>query len=104
MKSWYMFVFQLPWMPEFMISQLDFSNFNVIFCGMKAGVQNLAAFTPEAVEAYKIVFSQPGASTRPIKYYRCILDNFLAEENNKIAEKSINVPTLIIWDAGDLFF
>ena len=104
MKSWYMFVSQLPWLPEFMISQLDFSNFNIIFRGMKAGVQNLAASTPEAVEAYKIVFSQPGASTRPINYYRCILDIFLAEENNKIAEKCINVPTLIIWDDGDLFF
>ena len=104
MKSWYMFVFQLPWLPEFMISQRDFSNFNIIFHGKKAGVRNQAAFTPEAVEAYKFVFSQPGASTGPVNYYRCILDNFSAEENNKIAEKSINVPTLIIWGDGDLFF
>ena len=101
-KSWYVFVFQLPWLQEFIMSQRDFSNFNVIFRGKKAGVQNQASFPSEAVEAYKYVFSQPGAITGPINYYRCILKNFSAEEK-KIAEKSINVPTLIIWGDGDKF-
>ena len=46
------------------------------------------------VEAYKYVFSQPGALTAPLNYYRCMF-NQRGEE--KGAPKAIETPTLIIW-------
>lgn len=98
MKSWYMFVFQLPWLPEFMLSRRDFGFFNIIFRGKKAGVRNRAVFPPEEVEAYKYVFSQPGAMTGPINYIRCIFS-----DSAKLAKRKIDVPMLIIWGDEDLF-
>ena len=46
------------------------------------------------VEAYKYVFSQPGALTAPINYYRCM---FKQKRENKGALKAIETPSLIIW-------
>ena len=105
MKSWYMFLFQVPFLPEFMLSVRDYGYFNAIFRGRKAGVRNRAAFPPEAVEAYKYVFSQPGATTGPINYIRCIFYMFSTRtpEESTLAKKTIDVPTLIIWGDDDLF-
>ncbi len=76
MKSWYMFLFQVPYLPEFMLSIRNYGYFSAIFRGRKAGVRNRAAFPPEAVDAFKYVFSQPGASTGPVNYIRCIFYMF----------------------------
>ena len=46
------------------------------------------------VEAYKYVFSQPGALTAPINYYRCM---FKQKGEKKGAPKAIETPTLVIW-------
>ena len=102
MKSWYIFLFQVPWLPEFVISQRDYGFFNSIFRGKKAGVRNLDCVPPEAVEAFKYVFSQPGALTGPINYYRCIFSmTNLVEASSSV--KKFEVPTLIIWGDEDLF-
>ena len=45
----------------------------------------------EAIEAYKYVFSQPGAVTPPINYYRNVM-SYPKPESEKIA-----IPTLLIW-------
>ena len=103
LKSWYMFLFQLPWLPEFILSRRDFGYFNAIFHGKKAGVRNKAAFPSEVLDAYKYVFSQPGATTGPINYIRCIFKQFPAGDEARIAERIIHVPTLIIWGDDDLF-
>ena len=103
MKSWYMFLFQVPWLPEFILSIRDYGYFNAIFRGKKAGVRNRTAFPQEAVEAYKYVFSQPGATTGPINYIRCIFYMFSEPNEAKVVKKSIDIPTLIIWGDDDLF-
>jgi pimeloyl-ACP methyl ester carboxylesterase len=100
MKSWYVFLFQLPLLPEFILSRRDYGYFNAIFRGRKAGVRNRDAFPLEAVDAYKYVFSQPGATTGPINYYRCILSN---NGERQLARQNIDTPTLIIWGDSDLF-
>ena len=50
------------------------------------------------VEAYKYVFSQPGALTAPINYYRCM---FKQKREKKAAPKAIETPTLVIWVSVD---
>ena len=103
MKSWYMFLFQLPWLPEFMMSRRNYGYFTAIFRGKKAGVRNLDAFTREDVEAFKYVFSQPGALTAPINYIRCIFSQFGPNRDASMAKKKIEIPTLIIWGDEDQF-
>ena len=45
------------------------------------------------IEAYKYVFSQPGAFTPPINYYRAMMRYPEKPPNSD----HINVPTLLIW-------
>lgn len=103
MMSWYVFFFQVPWLPEYLMSANDYGNFNVVFRGKITGVRNKKAFTYEDVEAYKYVFSQNGASTPPLNYYRA---NILRFEDFGISNLRgmIDVSTLIIWGDNDAFF
>ena len=54
-------------------------------------MKNKGNFTAEMVEAYKYVFSQPGALTAPLNYYRCMF------KQKMDTLKAIKTPTLIIW-------
>ena len=66
-----------------------------IYSCLLQGVRNRESSSAEVVEAYKYTFSQPGALTGPINYYRCI---HLAQQDMKaFVNRKIDVPTLIIW-------
>ena len=103
LKSWYMFLYQVPYLPEFLLSRRDYGYFSAIFRGKQAGVRNLAAFPKESVDAYKYVFSQPGALTAPINYYRCLFSLLSDKAESELAKQRIEVPTLIIWGDDDAF-
>jgi len=64
-KSWYIFYFQMPRLPEYTISLNDFAVFKEVGSGKKSDT-----FSEEDMEAYKYTFSRPGALTAPINYYR----------------------------------
>jgi pimeloyl-ACP methyl ester carboxylesterase len=100
-KSWYMFLFQVPKVPEFLFSMSDYSAIQNTFTGAQQGVRNRASFPPEVVEAYKYTFSQPGALTAPINYYRCLRE--AREDMKPYLNRKINMPTLIIWGDCDKF-
>ena len=99
LKSWYMFLFQLPWWPEFLLARFDLAFLNDSLCGKKAGVRNKDAISSDDLEAYKYTFSQPDALTGPINYYRCIFDNVSLIKKTS----NIEVSTLIIWGDDDQF-
>jgi pimeloyl-ACP methyl ester carboxylesterase len=61
LMSWYIFFFQMLWLPEFVIRCNDLKGFEV----MKLG-------SAEDIECFKYTFSKPGALTPPINYYRAI--------------------------------
>lgn len=92
-RSWYVLFFQLPWLPEL---------------GMRAGnwrgaVRTLRgsglvhSFTQEDIEAYKEAWSQPGAMTAMINWYRAAVRYPFWVPN----EMRIRVPTLILWGMKD---
>jgi pimeloyl-ACP methyl ester carboxylesterase len=101
LKSWYIFMFQVPWLPEFTIGLHDYRTFNAIFRGRKAGVKNRDQFPAEVVEAYKYSFSRPGGLTGPINYIRAIYKtrSFFFPRTRK----TIDIPTLLLWGDCDLF-
>lgn len=102
LMSWYILFFQAPCLPEFNMSANDYGKFNVVFRGKPFGVRNKKNFTSEDVEAYKYIFSQDGALTPPINYYRANalhLEAFLANNPRGM----IDVSTLIIWGDSDGF-
>lgn len=76
LKSWYIFMFQMPKLPEFILSLDDYAAFKWI-----GGENAHDTFSAEDLEAYKYTFSKAGALTSPLNYYRA---NFIPKEAPKL--------------------
>lgn len=93
-RSWYMFFFQLPWLPE-----AAFSAFN-----FRLGVRSLVrssrpnTFSNEDLEQYRAAWSQPGALTAMLNWYRAAF-----RYRSKFPDSTVHVPTRILWGERDAF-
>src|SRR5437588_2730563 len=93
-RSWYMFFFQLPWLPEALFSAFNF----------RAGSRSLlrssrpGAFSAEDLDQYRAAWSQPGAITGMINWYRALFRTRIKFQN-----KTVRVPTRILWGERDDF-
>ncbi|KAL4227810.1 Epoxide hydrolase 4 [Mactra antiquata] len=91
-KSWYMYFFQVPFVPELVFR----SNDLVFFDRLMGSIKNTKQ-TQEVVEAYKYVYSKPGALRGPINYYRAAFSSM-----NRPNPKMVDVPTLVVWGDPDM--
>jgi epoxide hydrolase 4 len=94
-KSSYMFYFQLPWLPERTFRRNDYA-FSV------AALQKTSrpgTFSETDIALYKEAWSQPGAVTSMIHWYRAALRSQPARP----ASIRVPVPTLLIWGTRDRF-
>ncbi len=93
-RSWYMFFFQLPWLPEALFSAFNF----------RAGSRSLlrssrpGTITAEDLAQYRAAWSQPGAITGMINWYRALFRTRIKFQN-----KTVRVPTRILWGERDDF-
>ena len=94
LRSWYIFFFQLPFLPELYIKAGNYQMIEKIFQGMAI---DKTAFTPEDIKIFKQAVAQPGALTAMLNYYRNI---FQAKISNKNWPK-LDIPTLMIWGESD---
>lgn len=69
-KSWYIFFFQLPWLPERFVRAGRWRYFRSALAQARPG-----AFTDADIEHYVEAWSQPGAATAMINYYRVLPRN-----------------------------
>jgi len=100
LKSWYIFFFQLPYLPELMLSGNDFSFFEKVF---RAGEAGKKAFTDEDIDAFKYTFGKPGALTPPINYYRSMdIATRMLNALTHDSQPKIPVSTLIVWGVKDM--
>lgn len=91
-KSWYIFFFQIPWFPEYMLLRQRGSGLRAVF---------LRGLPGEDIENYLEATLRPGALTAAINYYRCSFRQMLT---GKIRQpKVIESPTLVIWGEKDCF-
>ena len=94
LRSWYMFFFQLPWLPEALFSAFNF----------RAGSRSLlrssrpGTFTAEDLDLYRSAWSQPAALTAMINWYRALF-----RTRAKFSDKTVRVPTRILWGERDDF-
>jgi pimeloyl-ACP methyl ester carboxylesterase len=93
-KSWYMFFFQIPRLPEHLIAREDYS-----FAKRSLRADSKDAFTDEDLERYVEAWSQPGALTGMINYYRAALRRSPGKTLGLM--KPIEAPTLVIWGMLD---
>ena len=100
--SWYMFFFQLPWLPEWWASANDFDRVEKMY--RETSVRQ-DAFTDDDIAVYKEALRQPGALTGGLNYYRANVFRSLfrggAETPNE-GDGKIRVPTLFIYGEQDV--
>jgi pimeloyl-ACP methyl ester carboxylesterase len=93
-KSWYMFFFQIPKLPEYLIARDNFS-----FAKRSLRSDSKDAFTDEDLDRYVEAWSQPGALTGMINYYRAALRRSPRKTLSQL--QPIKAPTLVIWGMRD---
>jgi pimeloyl-ACP methyl ester carboxylesterase len=95
-KSWYMFFFQLPWLPERSVARNRWQGFRDNF----ERDARPGAFSAADIERYLEAWSRPGAATAMINYYRAA---FRAQTSRRSARgiRPVTAPTLVIWGERD---
>jgi pimeloyl-ACP methyl ester carboxylesterase len=94
-RSWYMFFFQMPGIPERMMTASDARAIRRAFHGMAVDKTN---FGPEVLDRYALDAQRPGAMRGMINWYRAAM---------RLGGKMrgpwpvIETPTLIIWGEED---
>ena len=93
-RSWYVFFFQLPWIPEMGMKQNNWRG----AVGALRGSGKIHTFTNDDIMKYKEAWSQPGAMTSMINWYRAVIRHM-----PKLPEDPrIKVPTLMMWGMKDV--
>jgi len=99
-RSWYVFFFQIPWFVEWVLSKNDYRN----MVRMMYGSGRKSTFSRSDMDEYKKAWSQPGALSAMINWYRSIVresvKNILWKKRG--SERRIKVPTLMMWGMNDV--
>jgi pimeloyl-ACP methyl ester carboxylesterase len=93
-RSWYFFFFALPGVPERVVRADRFRFFRRFLRDARP------PYTPEEVDRYVEAWSQPGATTAMINYYRC---SVRPPKGTKQKLGTISAPTLIIFGQRDRY-
>jgi pimeloyl-ACP methyl ester carboxylesterase len=90
-RSWYAFMFQLPWFPEWLARRRFAMSF-----AMRGMAVRVGAFTQADVDRYLAVMRLPGVARAALSYYRA---EFRAPER---ARWPVSQSTLVLWGEQDL--
>jgi epoxide hydrolase 4 len=95
-KSWYIFFFQLPALPERALLRSDAQAIKDAFYKMAI---DKSRFPPEVLQVYADAAQRSGAMTAMVNYYRALLRNYdMAAETG---DGRIDIPTLLVWGEED---
>ncbi len=94
-RSWYIFFFQLPWLPESLFRADNFRH------GVRAlrSAARPGTFTDEDVARYREAWAQPGALKSMIHWYRAAL----RRPPQRLPSVRVKPETLLIWGELDRF-
>lgn len=91
-KSWYIFFFQLPFLPERVVGTEKF--FRATFKNM---LMRKGAVSREDIAKYVEAYRQPGAVRAAVAYYRAAFRSFLTA----VKMPNIKAPLLMLWGEHD---
>jgi pimeloyl-ACP methyl ester carboxylesterase len=94
-RSWYFFFFQPPGLPERRVRARHWRFFRRFLRDARP------PYTPEEMDRYVEAWSQPGAATAMINYYRAAVRQ--SPKQAKAALRPISAPTLVIWGQRDRY-
>jgi pimeloyl-ACP methyl ester carboxylesterase len=95
----YVFFFQIPWLPEWLIRRRNYRVIENVFRGPTALAPE--RFTDEVIAVNQESAARPGALTAMINYYRALLRGGGARRLKELGFPKIETPTLILWGEGD---
>ena len=87
-KSWYAFFFRLPVLPEIMARINHWKMLSSAMCKSLSAAE---------LDRYHTAWSQPGAMTAMINWYRSVFQ----QSPQEVPTQKIRVPTLMIWGKLD---
>jgi epoxide hydrolase 4 len=90
-RSWYVFAFQIPWLPE---RGLLRDGARPLRDALRRSAKRPHTFAEADLDEYARAFSQPGAATAALNYYRAAL-------RSPVPTGRIRAPTLLIWAEDD---
>ena len=92
-KSWYIFFFQIPWFPEFILSRINFALLRkVLIKSSRRGT-----FSETDLKQYQEAWSKKNALRSMINWYRAAFRTMF----EKSVKSYIDIPTLLIWGMKD---
>ncbi len=94
LRSWYMFFFQVPWLPEAVLSA---GNFDMATRALLRSSRP-GTFSANDLAQYRTAWSQPDALTGMIHWYRAAFRHHI-----KFPDRTVRVPTRILWGERDQF-
>jgi pimeloyl-ACP methyl ester carboxylesterase len=94
LRSWYMFSFQLPWLPEAALTLSPRGTARLFF--QRTAVRT-NAFSSADLEIMAAALAQPGAMKAMIHWYRAAFRYRAAERT-----RPIEAPALLIWAEDDI--
>lgn len=93
-RSTYVFFFQLPWLPEWL---LRLNNWQLLASSLAASAHP-GTFNQIDLAEYRRAWSRPGVITAMLNWYRAAVRYPIQPADNT----RITVPTLILWGAQDI--
>lgn len=97
LRSWYMFLFQIPRLPEWLVTRNGAAEVGRM---LRGGAHRREAFPWEETAPYRESFLQPGGARAALGYYRAA---FRRGPAGAPRPRPIQAPTLILWGACDRF-
>lgn len=97
-RSWYVFFFQIPWLPETLLA-LDGAR--AVGEAIRGMAVDRSRFPDDVLAVHKGKAAQPGAARAMINWYRAALRT--GSRFQRLAESPpiLEVPTLMIWGEQD---
>jgi pimeloyl-ACP methyl ester carboxylesterase len=92
-RSWYMFLFQIPFLPEAMLRNNDCK---LLVRSLTVG-SNPGSFTNEDINLYQQAWWRRGAITSMLNWYRAVLQ----VPPDMSGDMRIKTPALILWGTQD---
>ncbi|MFB6134032.1 MAG: alpha/beta fold hydrolase [Halanaeroarchaeum sp.] len=91
-KSWYVFFFQVPWLPEWSARRNDFQ----LWADALVEGSNPNTFSETDLDRYRRAWKEPGAPSAMIDWYRAMIRHSDAPSRNRV-----DPPTLLLWGEND---
>lgn len=97
-RSWYMGLFQIPWLPEALLSMRQGYMIGRIFERLMIHREHMPS---DIVTRYRQQACVPGALTAMLNYYRAALRGGWALRQRSLGYPKIEIPTLVLWGLHD---